>query len=215
MNMKQFLKSELAKVKIWRLAILVLILGFIWGHSSVYVEKAGVKKEVFLYEPILRVLTQVQGVNYTTCSAVVISQNLAFSAAHCFDMPPVPQYISDENEKHIVPVQVYFLNAYRDLVLITGDFSKFKKMQVAQTPVEINQKLLSCGFPYNGKKVCSKLEVLAPYKDLVSFKGFMYSGMSGGPIYDVETQTVFAINHGLQIGFVVGSPVVNFINFDL
>lgn len=68
-------------------------------------------------------------------------------------------------------------------------------------------------FPYRGNLVCSNLKVIGPNMHNIMFAGVIYSGMSGGPVLDIKTKQVYAVNYAVHVGFVSASPVVNMLDY--
>lgn len=157
--------------------------------------------------------------NMFFCSAVVISNTQAVSAAHCFMHLPANEFIvesiANENKKVLVAgANVVAYNGRADTALIGGDFSEFDQFQIDTNPesdILVNDyNLVTCGFPYGGNLVCYKFS--GPYKmvDGIAGAGQMYAGMSGGPVIDLKSGKVLAVNHAVSQGFVVIAPLVSF-----
>lgn len=157
--------------------------------------------------------------NIFFCSAAIISDTQAVSAAHCFMGLPANEFvvesIANENKKVLVAgANVAGYNGRADTALIVGDFSDFDKFEIDTNPesdILVNDyNLVACGFPYGGKLVCYKFS--GPYKmvDGIAGEGQMYAGMSGGPVIDLKSGKILAVNHAVAQGFVMVAPLINF-----
>lgn len=157
--------------------------------------------------------------NIFFCSGVIISETQAITAAHCVGELPenivIIESVANENKKVLVAgAQVVALNHRADTALLRGDFKDFDKFEMDPNPesdILINDyNLVTCGFPYGGNLVCYKFS--SPYKmvDQIAGTGQLYAGMSGGPVIDLKSGKVLAVNHAVGQGFVVIAPLVNF-----
>lgn len=157
--------------------------------------------------------------NIFFCTATIISDTQAISAAHCFTHLPANEFIvesiANEQKKVLVGgANVVAFNNRADTALINGDFMDFDKFEINTDPegdiLVNNYDLITCGFPYGGKLVCYQFS--DPYKmvDGIAGKGQMYAGMSGGPVIDLNSGKIVAVNHAVAQGFVVIAPIVNF-----
>lgn len=164
------------------------------------------------------------------CSETVISDTEVLTAAHCVagvnpftgKVEVAPEFDAASLRKKdgsgaVVPVTVYAVNLRQDTAIIIGDFSKFKHTKFDQNPASDiltkNYELATCGFPNGGELICYSLS--GPYKlvDMVGFtSGQMYAGMSGGPVIDLNTGNVVAVNHAVGEKVVVVAPIINLFN---
>lgn len=159
------------------------------------------------------------------CSAFVISNDYAITAAHCLvdadgDMKDSNSIMARSIEvtdpetaiKQMlsIPVEIVGTSIAQDYALLTGDFSRFTKFRIDISPVVTQQifnrevlpgisfPLFALGFP-NGIKDAVALEQTdcRPIYDYFYCSGIMYHGMSGGPVIDPTTGTVLGINHAI------------------
>lgn len=168
------------------------------------------------YSGIVRVVTT-DGKFF--CSAVIISNREAVSAAHCFMGLTENEFIIESipNEKNQVisaPSFVVGINPRADVALIYGDFTDFDNYQLETNPesdiLVNNYELITCGFPYGGKLVCYKFTNPTKMVDVIAGIGQMYAGMSGGPVIDLKTGKILAVNHAIGQGIVLIAPLTNF-----
>ena len=150
------------------------------------------------------------------CSAFVVSNQYAVTAAHCL-VDENYNLIKDDIHVHdndltdtTIVAKAAVINVRADLAMIIGDFSDFHKFRMNTTTGLIGLKgpFYSCGFPWGATPpICNLFQAKGPYYDKVAGFGFMQPGMSGGPVIDQSTGLVGALNAGVDKGFVVVSPV--------
>ncbi len=153
------------------------------------------------------------------CSGTVISANYAVTAAHCLEgrsrrKPSIAIKDINNNDTPITAIAGYY-EGRSDLGLLIGDFSKFQTFQATvdtQTIVSIledsSRIIVSCGFPYGGAAFCHAIANVAPFDSGFIGIGYMYPGMSGGPVMDYATRTLVGVNTGTMDQVVYISPVV-------
>lgn len=159
------------------------------------------------------------------CSAFVVSDNYAITAAHCLvdedrEMKSSNEIMlrsievvdpeTAEKQGLITPIEIVGVALAQDYALVTGDFSRFTKFRIDVTPVVtqhvfnrevlpgISIPLYAVGFP-NGIKDAVALEQVncIPVYDYFGCAGIMYHGMSGGPVIDPTTGVVLGVNHAI------------------
>lgn len=158
------------------------------------------------------------------CSGIVISDTEVLTAAHCvvinlgFMMMPRQNFevtsLVKGNAKAVSPAKVYALNGRSDIAIITGDFRLFKKQKINTSPdadiLANTYELATCGFPGGGPLACYTLHGEFKQIDMIGFRiGQMYAGMSGGPVIDLNTGIVYAVNHAVSTDQVIVAPIVN------
>lgn len=157
----------------------------------------------------------------TFCSAFVISKSIALTATHCVISQGLlgiqvnsDVNVASEDGQLVIQGTVRSIGPRQDVAVVSGDFSKFTPLKFSTLPgddiLANTYNLTSCGYPYGGNLVCYSLA--KPFKalDMVGFRdGQMYAAMSGGPILDLSTGIVYAVNHGVTVGAVIGAPLVS------
>lgn len=145
-----------------------------------------------IHHPIVRIhMTRPNG----ACSATVIDNNYALTAAHCLYTPRLYlskgeiSVFSDTGEDTNIKAKAAAINIEDDYALITGDFSTFQKLPVNLTDFSLfNQKVvISCGYPMDQKSlVCTNIHNVVPYGFKYAGYGQLVKGMSGGPVISVQ-----------------------------
>lgn len=156
------------------------------------------------------------------CSAVVVSDTIAITAAHCIQRPvgffqmalsqePIRVYLDDG-----LPSFVYAFplaaNGRADVGVIQGDFRNFKKSEIETDAVKVYEaftsKVTACGFPWGGKLTCFDMEKLGKfYFSYTAKDGSLYPGMSGGPVFNSDGKVV-GINSAVSESANILAPIV-------
>lgn len=167
------------------------------------------QKEVQLYNPIIR-LIKYSGFSY--CSATVVSDRIAITAAHCIDPLQNYVYISNEHRTENFTVMVYSVIDSIDQAILIGDFTKFKKLNLKTKMNGIagsKGPFITCGYPYNGELLCFKYKPQGIDGFMLKGESYLYSGMSGGALIDTSTNEIVAVNYAVKEEYVIHSPLVN------
>lgn len=159
------------------------------------------------------------------CSGSVISDKLVLTAAHCVarmgewgEVEVNPKVfirsLSNKSNHQVVVVSVVLgVQPRADYALIKGDFRGFNTLKFNDKPsadILVNKyNLTACGFPYGQSPVCYPFTNPEKYVDVIKGKGQMYAGMSGGPVIDIATSTVYAVNSAVTDSYVMVAPIVN------
>lgn len=153
------------------------------------------------------------------CSGLVVSSTVIITAAHCVvGRPGDVATVSVQATKDStigVDATVLAYNERADLATLKGDFRVFSSRAIETDPTRINdiafsnKKIVACGFAWGGDLVCSPVIARARCFFSICGQGFLYPGMSGGPVIDLETGKAIALNTAVSQDSVVLSPYVN------
>lgn len=150
------------------------------------------------------------------CSGVVVGAKTIITAAHC-----VTEYAAGERAAEVRSEDgqgtnnfAYLVNAsgQADYAILKGDFSNFEVAPMDFKPADIvagmKEKVVACGYPYSGKLFC--VEVLSLHQNRFSFSGagVLYPGMSGGPVFNMSTGHVIAVNSAVMDTEVILAPLI-------
>lgn len=163
--------------------------------------------------PIVRMLTF--PTLHSQCSAVIVSDKLAITAAHCGEIGDL-FIITDKNGNHKTESIIISRNERMDLAAIVGDFREYNKVYMAVNTEEVlniinNGDLVGCGYPMGGKLYCT--ELLYPQRLNLGFlaKGYYVPGMSGGPVIDQKTGALVGINVSVDGEYAFFTPTIEII----
>jgi Trypsin-like peptidase domain len=157
---------------------------------------------------------------YFDCTAFVISDKYAMTAAHCLKdeqdedvMTGAEIIVKDVNFKDDgIRAKAAVFNSLDDVGLITGDFSKFNKLILNEGPGGFYGAIgpyRACGFPWGANPgACLPFTPQRTYFYHVAGTGALFPGMSGGPVLDLTTGKVVAINASVGDGIVVVIPTI-------
>lgn len=164
------------------------------------------------------------------CSGVVISDSLILTAAHCVVREnPLSMLFGPDIVRRVEirsingqPLGIYAdlaaANPRQDVALLSGSFSEFDHMNVEVKPQAIEDSFLhskhlkACGYPAGGKLVCSTITSVRHMNFGFGANGFLYPGMSGGPVIDEETGNVIGLNTAVDGERVYLSPTEELFN---
>ncbi len=163
------------------------------------------------------------------CTGTVISPHMIATAAHCVVMD-TPFGIFMDKDLRIdvrghdgIPVGVIAtvknVDIRMDTALLMGDFDKFGIRPIEDDGAKIDaimldpdSKIVTCGYSLGGKLQCAHIGGIGRFLTFYSAKtGWMYYGCSGGPVIDLRTGKVLAVNHGMIEDKLLFNPLVNFI----
>lgn len=138
------------------------------------------------------------------CSAVVISDTEALTAAHCMAdttvangmymvRPIVVPVVLHQDGKKALAILTY-MSRIRDLAVLKGDFRAFTRPPgiAGRTFMALGERYRSCGFPMGQKSLfCIELgEYITSDIIMFVFKQPILFGMSGGPVYNSQNELV-------------------------
>lgn len=153
------------------------------------------------------------------CSGTVISDHLILTANHCIQEAPEGYSISvrGSDRKNVgVYAKVKSRHPMPDYALLSGNFKRFQHATIQTNAATINEvflnkqsKLVTCGFPYGGDLQCDVITDVHRYVFYFSAQAYLYPGMSGGPVFDLDTNTIIAINQAVSEREAIFSPLVS------
>lgn len=161
------------------------------------------------------------------CSGTVINETAIVTAAHCVVIEtPFGAFVDEDMEIEVrdqtgaatgIIAKIRNINDRLDTALLLGDFSKFQARGIEDNPAEIDKilldpesKLVTCGYPLGGPLVCNSLSKVQHYFFQYSAQGWLYPGMSGGPVIDLKTGKVLAVNRAVDQTQIIFNPLVDF-----
>jgi hypothetical protein len=123
-------------------------------------------------------------------------------------------YGTDAAGARMVLLELLSANARTDTALFTGNLSEYESLKIETDPLVINKAvadkhtIMACGFPYGGKMYCSQLSQLRAMFFQLAGLGNLYPGMSGGPVIDMDTHTIIAVNSAVLNEWAIVAPLV-------
>lgn len=172
------------------------------------------------YSPVIRLkLTEKDGTFRSHCSAFVVSDSYAVTAAHClvdedeFMMTDDIGVFDVKDNDTGVRAVAGGVNLRVDYGILKGDFSKFNKLHVGRPLVGFlskNGPFISFGYPWGGDLMAVQVALAPGYNKFfdIHMIGPIYPGMSGGPVVDVDSGEAVGINHAVDDVGVLITPMV-------
>lgn len=172
------------------------------------------------YLPIIRLHDPAYGF---VCSAVVISDSVALTAAHCvienWAITPFPTLYSvwdstySKEVKGVVPVG---FDKLRDVAILNGNFREFVKIKPdfsGKMQQDLKNTLVkTCGFPAGGELFCNPIVYVSNWFFQMKFTGGqLYKGMSGGPVMVQDTLGnwwVIGVNSAVFFDSILIGPII-------
>lgn len=159
------------------------------------------------------------------CTGTVISENTILTAAHCVAGArlgiPLIEVRGNDGARTGIAASVINYSERPDYALLKGNFIDFPAKDIVTDPDEIesiikdpNSDLVMCGFPYAGPLVCTPFKFKYKLGFQFAGSGYLYPGMSGGPVIDRKSGKVVAENLGVegvqgQVSNAIISPLIN------
>lgn len=183
-------------------AALLLLSSFIPRHHKPYIDKnlpalstMYIESKEEKLNPIIQLFVNDQ----FYCSAFVIGNNYAVTAAHCLVDESYDKLEGDidirlENVPTGVKAKAVGVEFRRDLGLIKGDFSRFKMVRLLNDAPGVYPLLYTCGYPGGNKHLsCSTFQPVTNDGFCLKGIGLVQPGMSGGPVVEPQSDTVVGI----------------------
>lgn len=157
------------------------------------------------------------------CSGVIVGQATLLTANHCtsgmFAEAAPGDVIAEIRDADGQPTGILasFVagNSRADFAILTGDFSSFAVRGHSADPhfildnIESNgRSVMACGYPYGGKLMCSPVTDRHMMAFYIAGHGYLYPGMSGGPVVDVATGIVIGVNSAVTETNVLLAPLI-------
>lgn len=150
------------------------------------------------------------------CSGVVVGKRTVITAAHCVANDPGMIEIRDAHGKRSGTfVTVAGVSPRADYAILRGNVRRFAALQTEVTPIGIlkditsnSRQIISCGFPWSGELFCAAVTNRVMFNFSIAGTGYLYPGMSGGPVIDLTTGKVIAVNTAVNGTVVILSPII-------
>lgn len=165
-----------------------------------------------VYDAIIRLKTEE---NKYFCTGFSVDGNYAITAAHCVEWLGTSEKIRvyDKNDTFTgVEAVVVGYNQRNDTAVIKGDFRNFKAVVIEKDRhgfASSTGPFLTCGYPYANKALyCSYATPVRMKNFSMLLKGALIPGMSGGPVFDLNTNKVVGLNSAVEEDLIVVNPLV-------
>lgn len=158
---------------------------------------ANIHAEPMQFHPLIRLKLN----GHMFCSASVVSDKYAITAAHCIaknmDIDISVSDVNDVDTGIIAKPKEY--NTQLDYAVIEGDFRQFAKLELETDTDKLmhswsKDDLVTCGYPMGGALYCNDLYNAQPFNFDWQATAHLYPGMSGGPVIDKETGKIIGVN---------------------
>ena len=149
------------------------------------------------------------------CSGVVIGKTTLFTAAHCIPDEMVLEVRAANGVRTGIIAYAVGGNPRADLAIMRGRLKRFQPLTYSASPkvilnnIESNARtIIACGFPYGGELLCSPVLDRRMFAFHISGRGYLYPGMSGGPVIDEATGTVIGVNSAVTEKNILLAPLI-------
>lgn len=142
------------------------------------------------------------------CSGTVISDKYLITAAHCvgpreimpgFYSPGAVSVLIKSQTNKTEIASVAGIDSVMDQAILQGNFKGWSQAGLETKTEAVVQamgkhQLLSCGYPLSGELYCAKISEAVQYVFSFAFTGYLFPGMSGGPVFDLTTGKIVGTN---------------------
>lgn len=147
-----------------------------------------------------------------SCTGTVISNKYILTAGHCVDGELAKgeiKILNKQGQDTGIRGRAAAFNRLSDLGLILGDFTKFHKAPLAKNGfIGHPGPFIACGAPYGGDVICVPFTPASHFEFFIAGNGYLYPGMSGGPVYDQTTGEIVGVNSRVSGSAAVVAPVI-------
>lgn len=136
------------------------------------------------------------------CTGSVINEQYIVTAAHCLhgEQNKDIKIIMNGGIDNNIVGHVVGYEGRTDLGLIRGEFKDFEPVTFNFTDAFFQLKptrALACGYPLGQNKVvCHALILIANDFNNIFGQGYAVPGMSGGPVFDIDSKNAVAVMYG-------------------
>jgi S1-C subfamily serine protease len=149
------------------------------------------------------------------CTGFVIGKTTLFTAAHCIPLEMTLEVRAADGKRTGIIAIAVGGNPRADLAIMRGRLKSFTPLLYTSDPKAIlnniegsSRKITACGYPYGGSLLCVPVTNRRMYAFHIAGDGYLYPGMSGGPVFDEETKTVIALNSAVNETSILIAPLV-------
>lgn len=149
------------------------------------------------------------------CSGFVIDGTFAITAGHCLNWTSKSDKLKiyDRYDNFTgVEASIVGFNDRNDSGIIKGDFRRFQYVKIEKDKhgfIASDGPFMTCGYPYGQKNLyCSYALKVATENFAMRLTGALIPGMSGGPVFDLQTNKVVGINSAVEGNSILVYPLV-------
>lgn len=153
------------------------------------------------------------------CSGTIISSKYILTAAHCLvdnktlsSKKYLIKVLLANGTTTSIPAKAVAVNTKADYGLMLGDFKNLPTLKIAlgSDSLAFKGQAITCGYPYGQtNNICYATDNnfrVFHFQRMVG--GYVFPGMSGGPVFDTVSNMVMGVNSSVNAGFIVVSSLV-------